>query len=35
MLDRGVPDPKAFIASLFTRAGVAHSLDAEGMPRLP
>ena len=34
MLDRGVPDPKAFIAALFTRAGVAHSLDAEGMPRL-
>jgi len=35
MLDRGVPDPKAFIAALFTRAGVAHSVDAQGMPRLP
>jgi hypothetical protein len=35
MLDRGVPDPKAFIASLFTRAGVVHSIDAQGMPRLP
>jgi len=35
MLDRGVPDPKAFIGSIFTRAGVAHSLDAEGMPQLP
>ena len=35
MLDRGVPDPKAFIAELFTRAGVVHSVDAEGMPRLP
>jgi hypothetical protein len=35
MLDRGVPDPKAFIAALFTRAGVVHSVDAQGMPRLP
>ena len=35
MLDRGVPDPKTFIAELFTRAGVVHSIDAEGMPRLP
>ena len=35
LLDRGVPDPKAFIAALFTRAGVTHSLDAQGMPRLP
>ncbi len=35
MLDKGVPDPKAFIAAMFTRAGVVHSVDAEGMPRLP
>jgi hypothetical protein len=35
LLDRGVSDPKAFIASLFTRAGVSHSLDAQGMPFLP
>jgi hypothetical protein len=35
MLDRGVPDPKAFISALFTRAGVAHSVDAQGMPYLP
>ena len=35
LLDRGASDPKEFIAALFQRAGVAHSLDAEGMPRLP
>jgi len=35
LLDRGVPDPKAFIASLFERAGVSHSVDAQGMPFLP
>ena len=35
MLDKGAPDPKAFIASLFERAGVVHSIDAQGMPRLP
>ena len=35
LLDRGVADPRAFIASLFTRAGVVHSVDAQGMPRLP
>jgi hypothetical protein len=35
MLDRGVSDPKAFIEALFTRAGVVHSIDAQGMPRLP
>jgi hypothetical protein len=35
LLDRGVPDPKAFVAALFIRAGVVHSIDAQGMPRLP
>ena len=35
MLDRGVSDPKAFIASMFERAGVSHSIDAQGMPFLP
>ena len=35
LLDKGVPDPGSFIAALFKRAGVVHSLDAEGMPRLP
>jgi hypothetical protein len=35
MLDKGVPDPKSFIASLFERAGIVHSIDAQGMPRLP
>ncbi|HEY6124144.1 MAG TPA: hypothetical protein VIV63_05805 [Steroidobacteraceae bacterium] len=35
LLDRGAPDPKVFIAALFTRAGVQHSIDAEGMPHLP
>jgi hypothetical protein len=35
LLDRGVSDPQEFIAALFQRAGVAHSIDDEGMPRLP
>lgn len=35
LLDRGVADPREFIAALFTRAGVSHSLDAHGLPRLP
>ena len=35
LLDRGVPDPREFLAALFTRAGISHSLDAQGMPRLP
>jgi hypothetical protein len=35
LLDRGVSDPPAFIASLFERAGVVHSIDERGMPRLP
>ena len=35
LLDRGAPDPPAFIASLFERAGVVHSIDERGMPRLP
>jgi hypothetical protein len=35
LLDRGVSDPGEFISALFTRAGVSHSLDAQGMPRLP
>ena len=34
MTDEGVADPKATIVSLFSRAGVRHSLDAEGRPRL-
>ena len=34
LLDRGVADPPAFIASLFERAGVVHSIDERGMPRL-
>ena len=34
MTDKGVADPKAAIASLFSRAGVRHSLDAEGKPRM-
>jgi hypothetical protein len=34
LLDRGAADPKAAIASLFTRAGVAFSLGEDGMPRL-
>jgi hypothetical protein len=35
LLDRGAADPPAFIASLFERAGVVHSIDERGMPRLP
>jgi len=34
LLDRGVSDPKAFLTALFERAGVVHSVDAQGMPRL-
>ena len=34
MLDRGAEDPKAAIASLFTRAGVAFARGEDGMPRL-
>jgi hypothetical protein len=34
LLDRGVDDPKAAIASLFTRAGVRFAPGADGMPRL-
>jgi hypothetical protein len=34
MAEKGVADPKAAIASLFSRAGVRHSLDAERTPRL-
>lgn len=34
MADKGVADPKATIASLFSRAGVRHTLDAGGRPRL-
>jgi hypothetical protein len=34
LLDRGAPDPKAFIADLLGRAGVSFSLDATGFPRL-
>ena len=35
LLDRGVPDPRRSSRRCSTRAGVAHSIDAEGMPRLP
>jgi len=34
LLDRGSPDPKAAIASLFTRAGVRFEAGPEGTPRL-
>jgi hypothetical protein len=34
MLDSGAPDPKAMIASLFTRAGIAFTLAPDGTPRL-
>jgi hypothetical protein len=34
MLDEGVADPKAAMASLFARAGVPHTIAADGMPRL-
>ena len=35
MLDRGVADPPAFIASLFERAAVTHSLTAAASPVCP
>jgi hypothetical protein len=35
LLDRGVADPPAFLASLFARAGISYSVDAQGVPRLP
>ncbi len=34
MLDEGAVDPKAMIASLFTRAGVPHTRGFDGMPTL-
>lgn len=34
LLDRGSPDPQTAIASLFTRAGVAFTRGADGMPRM-
>jgi hypothetical protein len=34
MLDAGAADPRAMIASLFTRAGIAFTLGADGTPRL-
>lgn len=34
MLRSGVPDPKAMIASLFTRSGIAFTLGPDGTPRL-
>jgi hypothetical protein len=34
LLDRGSDDPKAMIASLFTRAGVAFTPGEDGMPRM-
>jgi hypothetical protein len=30
-----VADPPAFLASLFARAGISYSVDAQGVPRLP
>jgi hypothetical protein len=35
LLDRGVGDPPAFLASLFERAGIGYSLNPQGMPELP
>jgi hypothetical protein len=35
LLDRGSPDAKAVIASLFTRSGVRFTPGADGVPRLP
>ena len=34
LLDQGSSDPKPAIAALLTRAGVAHYLGGDGMPRL-
>jgi Peptidase family M1 domain len=34
MIDRGAADPKAMLASLFTRAGVRFEAGADGVPRL-
>lgn len=34
MVEQGAPDPKAAIASLFTRAGVAFTRGGDGVPRL-
>jgi hypothetical protein len=34
LLDRGVADPPAFLASLLQRAGVVYSLNSQGMPEL-
>lgn len=34
LLDRGVPDPEAFLAALLRRAGVDVILDAKGTPQL-
>ena len=34
LLDEGADDPRAAIAALFTRAGIAYSLAEDGMPRL-
>lgn len=34
LLDRGADNPKAAIAALFELAGVPHSLDPDGTPRL-
>ena len=34
LLDRGAADPAAFIASLFTRAGISFEADPAGGPRL-
>lgn len=34
LIDRGAADPKAALASLFTRAGIAFAPDADGAPRL-
>jgi len=34
LLDEGAPDPKAAIAALLTRAGIAFTRGADGVPRL-
>jgi hypothetical protein len=34
LIDQGAEDPKAALAALFTRAGVAFVEDEDGMPRL-
>lgn len=35
MLDQGASDPAAAVAALLKDAGIAHALDANGVPQLP